>query len=64
MKMKRDMTGTCRETCSEIVTEGGKKVVKPIPKCNIFLGITYHNWCSETGCTKTLINRYWHSQLW
>jgi len=64
MKMQRDITGTCRETCSEIVTEGGKKVVKPIPKCNIFLGITYHNWCSETGCTKTLINRYWHSQLW
>jgi len=62
MKMQRDITGTCRETCSEIVTEGDKKVVKPIENCYILLGITYHDWHDEGH--KTLFNSYWHSQFW
>jgi len=57
MFMKRDVTGTCRETCFEMI--GGKKT--KIKNCYILLAVTYTNWCDEDSCTKTMFNSYWHS---
>jgi len=62
--MVRDVTGTCRETCIEVKYEGKKRVETPIPNCYILLGVTYHNWCNEKDCTKTMFNKYWHAQKW
>jgi len=62
--MVRDVTGTCRETCFEVTIVANRRVETAIPNCYILLGVTYHNWCSGTGCTRTMFSGYWHSQKW